>query len=82
MKNETSKLESDMQTLRGLLDELKTANDNLVDDDDEFLLTAGIEDSAPVVPKRMTMTLSSMSDLTFVWKAQMVALWEGIEGAQ
>ncbi|KAF9185216.1 exocyst complex component exo84, partial [Haplosporangium sp. Z 27] len=42
----------------------------------------GIEDSAPVVPKRMTMMVSSMSDLTSVWKAQMVALWEGIEGAQ
>ncbi|KAF9109719.1 exocyst complex component exo84 [Mortierella sp. AM989] len=82
ISKEISKLESDMQTLRGLLDDLKTASDNLVDDDDEFLLTAGIEDSAPVVPKRMTMMVSSMSDLTSVWKAQMVALWEGIEGAQ
>jgi len=42
----------------------------------------GIEDSAPVVPKRMTVMVSSMSDLTSVWKAQMMALWEGIEGAQ
>ncbi|KAF9995134.1 exocyst complex component exo84 [Entomortierella chlamydospora] len=82
ISKEISKLESDMQTLRGLLDDLKTASENLVDDDDEFLLTAGIEDSAPVVPKRMTMMVSSMSDLTSAWKAQMVALWEGIEGAQ
>ncbi|KAF9924134.1 exocyst complex component exo84 [Mortierella alpina] len=82
ISKEISKLESDMQTLRGLLDDLKTASDNLVDDDDEFLLTAGIEDSAPVVPKRMTVMVSSMSDLTSVWKAQMMALWEGIEGAQ
>ncbi|KAF9192772.1 exocyst complex component exo84 [Haplosporangium sp. Z 767] len=82
ISKEISKLESDMQTLRGLLDDLKTASDNLMDDDDEFLLTAGIEDSAPVVPKRMTVMVSSMSDLTSVWKAQMMALWEGIEGAQ
>ncbi|KAF9314250.1 exocyst complex component exo84, partial [Linnemannia elongata] len=82
ISKEISKLESDMQTLRGLLDDLKTSSDNLVDDDDEFLLTAGIEDSAPVVPKRMTVMVSSMSDLTSVWKAQMMALWEGIEGAQ
>ncbi|KAF9903135.1 exocyst complex component exo84, partial [Lobosporangium transversale] len=82
ISKEISKLESDMQTLRGLLDDLKAASDNLVDDDDEFLLTAGIEDSAPVVPKRMTVMVSSMSDLTSVWKAQMMALWEGIEGAQ
>ncbi|KAG0209944.1 exocyst complex component exo84 [Mortierella sp. GBA30] len=82
ISKEISKLESDMQTLRGLLDDLKTASDNLVDDDDEFLLTAGIEDSAPVVPKRMTVMVSSMSDLTSAWKAQMMALWEGIEGAQ
>ncbi|KAF9365084.1 exocyst complex component exo84 [Mortierella sp. NVP85] len=90
ISKEISTLESDMQTLRGLLDDLKTASDNLVDDDDEFLLTAGkllllhvcIEDSAPVVPKRMTVMVSSMSDLTSVWKAQMMALWEGIEGAQ
>ncbi|KAG0033000.1 exocyst complex component exo84 [Podila clonocystis] len=82
ISKEISKLESDMQTLRGLLDDLKTVSDNLVDDDDEFLLTAGIEESAPVVPKRMTVMVSSMSDLTSVWKAQMMALWEGIEGAQ
>ncbi|KAG0000602.1 exocyst complex component exo84 [Modicella reniformis] len=82
ISKEISTLESDMQTLRGLLDDLKTASDNLMDDDDEFLLTAGIEDSAPVVPKRMTVMVSSMSDLTSVWKAQMMALWEGIEGAQ
>ncbi|KAI1320128.1 hypothetical protein EDD11_002100 [Mortierella claussenii] len=82
ISKEISALESDMQTLRGLLDDLKTTSDNLVDDDDEFLLTAGIEDSAPVVPKRMTVMVSSMSDLTSVWKAQMMALWEGIEGAQ
>ncbi|KAF9408638.1 exocyst complex component exo84 [Podila epigama] len=82
ISKEISKLESDMQTLRGLLDDLKTVSDTLVDDDDEFLLTAGIEDSAPVVPKRMTVMVSSMSDLTSVWKAQMMALWEGIEGAQ
>jgi hypothetical protein len=114
ISKEISKLESDMQTLRGLLDDLKTSSDNLVDDDDEFLLASGrlevhagcggscssyfalrvllltlsiicllgIEDSAPVVPKRMTVMVSSMSDLTSVWKAQMMALWEGIEGAQ
>lgn len=41
ISKEISTLESDMQTLRGLLDDLKTASDNLVDDDDEFLLTAG-----------------------------------------
>lgn len=35
-----------------------------------------------MVPKRMTVMVSSMSDLTSVWKAQMMALWEGIEGAQ
>jgi hypothetical protein len=46
------------------------------------LACVGIEDSAPVVPKRMTVMVSSMSDLTSVWKAQMMALWEGIEGAQ
>lgn len=82
ISKEISTMESDMQTLRGLLDDLKAASDSLVDDDDEFLLTAGIEDSAPVVPKRMTVMVSSMSDLTSVWKAQMMALWEGIEGAQ
>ena len=42
ISKEISKLESDMQTLRGLLDDLKTSSDNLVDDDDEFLLTAGM----------------------------------------
>jgi hypothetical protein len=41
ISKEISKLESDMQTLRGLLDDLKSTSDNLVDDDDEFLLTAG-----------------------------------------
>jgi len=43
ISKEISKLESDMQTLRGLLDDLKTVSDNLVDDDDEFLLTAGMD---------------------------------------
>lgn len=41
ISKEISTLESDMQSLRGLLDDLKTASDNLVDDDDEFLLAAG-----------------------------------------
>jgi len=41
ISKEISKLETDMQTLRGLLDDLKMASDNLQDDDDEFLLTAG-----------------------------------------
>ncbi|KAG0223554.1 exocyst complex component exo84 [Actinomortierella wolfii] len=82
VSQEISKLESDMQTLRGLLDDLKMASDTLMDDDENFILTAGIEDSAPVVPKRMTVMVSSVSDLTSVWKAQMMAIWEGIEGAQ
>ncbi|KAF9581366.1 exocyst complex component exo84 [Lunasporangiospora selenospora] len=82
ISKEISKLESDMQVLRGHLDDLKASSDSLIDDDDEFLLAAGIEESAPVVPKRMTMMVSSMSDLTSVYKAQMMALWEGIDGAQ
>lgn len=41
ISKEISKLESDMQTLRGLLDDLKASSDNLADDDDEFLLAAG-----------------------------------------
>ncbi|GBB85192.1 hypothetical protein RclHR1_11750005 [Rhizophagus clarus] len=64
-----------MLVLRGLLNELRNASDNLRDD-----ITSVT--SEPIVPRGRNPTLNNATDMQSIWKAQIQELWAGVEGAQ
>ncbi|CAG8507867.1 10576_t:CDS:10, partial [Cetraspora pellucida] len=77
-------LESDMLVLRGLLNKLQNVSDNLRDDSSESI-NVGIAPSVtsePIVHRGRKPTLNNASDMQSIWKAQIQALWDGVEGAQ
>ncbi|CAG8804017.1 10370_t:CDS:2, partial [Racocetra persica] len=77
-------LESDMLVLRGLLNKLQIVSDDLRDDSSESINvgTAPSVTSEPIVHRGRKPTLNNASDMQSIWKAQIQALWDGVEGAQ
>ncbi|RIA91484.1 Cullin repeat-like-containing domain protein [Glomus cerebriforme] len=84
ISQEISKLESDMLVLRGLLNELRNASDNLRDDSTESINIGPVTSvtSEPIVPRGRNPTLNNATDMQSIWKAQIQELWAGVEGAQ
>ncbi|RIB16109.1 Cullin repeat-like-containing domain protein [Gigaspora rosea] len=68
-------LKSDMLVLRGLLNKLQVVSDNLRDD------TSSVT-SESIVNRGRKPTTNNASDMQSIWKAQIQALWDGVEGAQ
>ncbi|CAG8529125.1 883_t:CDS:10 [Ambispora gerdemannii] len=78
-------LESDMFVLRGLLNELRNVSNNLRDDSNVESATADTVTtvtSDPIIPRGRKPVSNNAADLQSIWKAQIEALWEGVEGAQ
>ncbi|KAF0432282.1 Exocyst complex component EXO84 [Gigaspora margarita] len=84
ISKEISKLESDMLILRGLLNKLQVVSDNLRDDSSESINvgSASSVTSEPIVNRGRKPTTNNASDMQSIWKAQIQALWDGVEGAQ
>ncbi|CAG8535656.1 26125_t:CDS:10 [Dentiscutata erythropus] len=83
-KNYNEFLESDMLVLRGLLNKLQVVSDNLRDDSSESINvgSASSVTSEPIVHRGRKPTTNNASDMQSIWKAQIQALWDGVEGAQ
>ncbi|RUP43283.1 hypothetical protein BC936DRAFT_137393 [Jimgerdemannia flammicorona] len=85
-------LESDMLTLRNLLNDLRSINDSFKDDSDTLGIISGILPSQQRVPCASQVSDSVIprrkpnegvnTDMHSLHKAQMQALWEGVEGSQ
>ncbi|CAG8773769.1 4009_t:CDS:10, partial [Gigaspora rosea] len=77
-------LESDMLVLRGLLNKLQVVSDNLRDDSSESINvgSASSVTSESIVNRGRKPTTNNASDMQSIWKAQIQALWDGVEGAQ
>ncbi|RUP43284.1 hypothetical protein BC936DRAFT_137393 [Jimgerdemannia flammicorona] len=75
-------LESDMLTLRNLLNDLRSINDSFKDDSDTLGIISGASQvSDSVIPRRKP-NEGVNTDMHSLHKAQMQALWEGVEGSQ
>ncbi|CAG8451935.1 8795_t:CDS:10 [Ambispora leptoticha] len=78
-------LESDMFVLRGLLNELRNVSNNLREDssaESATTDTVATVTSDPIIPRGRKPVSNNAADLQSIWKAQIEALWEGVEGAQ
>ncbi|KAG9303570.1 hypothetical protein G9A89_018466 [Geosiphon pyriformis] len=78
-------LESDMFVLRGLLNQLRNVSENLREDsntDPTTVDTVTTVTSDPIIPRGRKPVSNNAADLQSIWKAQIQALWEGVEGAQ
>ncbi|CAG8566553.1 1771_t:CDS:10 [Acaulospora morrowiae] len=77
-------LESDMLVLRGLLNELRNVSENLWDDSTESTNMGPVPSvtSEPIVHRGRKPTTNNVTDMQSIWKAQIQALWDGVEGAQ
>ncbi|KAL1922232.1 uncharacterized protein VTP21DRAFT_9771 [Calcarisporiella thermophila] len=80
ISKEISSLESDILTLRGMLEELQGTTEALIEDSDTVSPMADMSAlSTTILPGRKT---KGTKDMRSVWKAQMAALWQGVEGSQ
>ncbi|KAG5460496.1 MAG: Vps51/Vps67-domain-containing protein [Olpidium bornovanus] len=93
ISKEISKLETDMLVLRGLLSELRSVSDSLSEDAPQF--AANVTESLPSLnvlaqqPTERTVPASgrrggsgSDKELEGLWRAQVAALWNAVEGSQ
>ncbi|CAG8480668.1 2872_t:CDS:10 [Paraglomus occultum] len=76
---------SDMLVLRSFLNELRNVSDNLREDStvDSVTTDSVISVAAdPIISRSRKPVTNNAADLQAIWKAQIEALWENVEGAQ